>query len=44
MLEHWIWFAQLNKLSNAKKQMLLQHFSDPEDIYNCKAEEFSAVC
>ena len=41
MLEHWIWFAQLNKLSNAKKQMLLQHFSDPEDIYNCKAEEFS---
>ena len=40
MLEHWIWFAQLNKLSNAKKQMLLQHFSDPEDIYNSRVEEF----
>ena len=41
MLEHWIWFAQLNKLSNAKKQMLLQHFSDPEDIYNCSLTEFA---
>lgn len=34
MLIHWIWFAQLKKISCAQKWQLLQHFSDPEEIYH----------
>ena len=34
MLLYWIWFAQLNKITAVQKQLLLQHFTDPEEIYN----------
>ena len=34
MLVHWIWYAMLPKLSLRQKQMLLEHFSDPEDIFH----------
>ena len=37
MLLYWIWFAQLNKLSTVQKNLLLQHFHDPEEIYHCRA-------
>lgn len=34
MLLYWIWFAQLKKLTCAQKQMLLQYFRDPEELYH----------
>jgi len=33
MLVHWIWFAHRPGLSDRTKLQLLQHFSDPEDLY-----------
>lgn len=33
MLIHWIWYAMLSKLSARQKLLLLERFSDPEDIY-----------
>ncbi len=33
MLQHWIWYAQLEGMTLPEKQALLQHFTDPEDIY-----------
>ena len=35
MLVHWIWLAQ-KKFSCAQKWQLLQHFSDPEEIYHAE--------
>lgn len=34
MLIHWIWYSMLPKLSLGQKLALLEHFSDPEDIYD----------
>lgn len=33
MLIYWLWYAQLPQLQLRQKMLLLQHFSDPEDIY-----------
>lgn len=33
MLIHWIWFSMLPKLSIKQKNLLLERFSDPEEIY-----------
>lgn len=33
MLIHWIWLAHRPGLTDRMKAVLLQHFSDPEDIY-----------
>lgn len=33
MLVHWIWFAALQGLSSRQKLQLLEHFSDPEELY-----------
>ena len=41
MLVHWIWYAMLPKLSLKQKTALLEHFSDPEDIFCC--EDFTRV-
>lgn len=35
MLVHWIWLAHRPGVSDRMKQRLLEHFSDPEDIYCC---------
>ena len=43
MLLYWIWFAQLNKLSTAQKNLLLQHFHDPEEIYHCRLSALSKL-
>lgn len=40
MLLYWIWFAQLKKLSCSQKQMLLQHFRDPEELYHSDLSAF----
>lgn len=33
MLLHWVWYAQLEGLSQKQKVKLLQHFHSPEDIF-----------
>lgn len=43
MLIYWIWFAELNGLSCAQKQLLLQYFRDPEEIYHSDSSVFSKV-
>ena len=35
MLIHWIWLAHRAGVSDRMKQVLLEAFSDPEDIYCC---------
>lgn len=34
MLIHWIWYATLPKLSLAQKHILLERYSDPEEIFH----------
>lgn len=41
MLIYWIWFAELSHISLAQKHALLQHFSDPEEIYHSEERAFS---
>ena len=43
MLLYWIWFAQMTKVSAHMKQVLLQHFRDPEDIYYADEPAFSQI-
>ena len=43
MLQHWIWFAQCEHISCHTKQMLLQHFHDPEDIFHADEAAFAAL-
>jgi len=38
MLIYWIWFAELPHISLRQKHQLLQHFSDPEEIYFCEEQ------
>ena len=42
MLVHWIWFAT-RPFSDRVKVNLLQHFSDPEEVYFADQGAFSAV-
>ena len=41
MLVHWIWFAHRPGLSDRVKAALMQHFSDPEDIFYADSGAFS---
>ena len=41
MLEHWIWLSRLPKLQIWQKLSLLQHFHDPEELYNASASALS---
>ncbi len=41
MLIHWIWFAELSHISLRQKHQLLQHFSDPEEIYHSEDRVFA---
>ena len=43
MLLYWIWYAQRSKVSAHQKQMLLQHFRDPEDIYYADEPAFADI-
>jgi len=43
MLLHWVWYAQLEKVSARMKQNLLQHFRDPEDIYYAEEAAFADI-
>ena len=41
MLAHWIWFAHRPGLNDRTKGLLMQYFSDPEDIFYADADAFS---
>ena len=43
MLQHWIWLAHRPGLNDRTKTVLLQHFSDPEDIYFADGGAFSHI-
>lgn len=43
MLIHWIWLATRPSITDRAKVMMLQHFSDPEDIYFADDESFAHV-
>lgn len=43
MLLYWIWFAVLKELSAMQKRLLLEHFSDPEEIYCAQEPALSCV-
>ena len=43
MLLYWIWLAQMSKVSAHMKQMLLQHFRDPEDIYYADEQAYGHI-
>ncbi len=40
MLVHWIWFAHRPGLSDRAKAALMEHFSDPEEIYYADSGAF----
>lgn len=43
MLIHWIWFAQLQGLSQRQKMNLLRQDADPEDLYHARQEELRGM-
>ena len=43
MLEYWIWFSQLGKLSDRSKRLLMQHYHDPEEIYYAEADAIGQI-
>ena len=40
---HWIWLAHRPGVSDRMKALLLEHFSDPEDIYFAEESAFSGI-
>ncbi len=40
---HWIWFAHRPGLSDRAKAMLLEHFSDPEDIFYADGKALEGI-
>jgi DNA processing protein len=40
MLQHWIWYAMRSGMNDRDKLALLEHFHDPEDIYNASAADY----
>lgn len=43
MLIHWIWLAHRPGVSDRMKAILLEHFSDPEDIYFSEGSAFRGI-
>ena len=40
---HWIWFAHRPGISDRMKAVLLEHFSDPEDIFYADGKAFEGI-
>ncbi len=40
MLIHWIWYAMRTGMNDRDRLALLEHFQDPEDIYNATAGDY----
>ena len=43
MLLYWIWFAELTDIQLWQKHILLQYFSDPEELYHARREAFLEI-
>ena len=43
MMLYWIWLAELPNVQLSQKHILLQYFSDPEELYHAAAERCAAV-
>jgi DNA processing protein len=43
MLVHWIWLAHRPGLTDRMKAVLMEHFSDPEDIYFAQPEAYAHI-
>ena len=43
MQTHWIWLAHRPGISDRMKTLLLEHFSDPEDIYYAEESAFQGI-
>ena len=43
MLLYWLWFSLLKELSGTQKRILLEHFSDPEEIYTALESDLAPV-
>lgn len=43
MLLYWIWFAELENIQLWQKHILLQYFSDPEELYHARKEAFLEI-
>ena len=43
MLVHWIWLAHRPGVADREKVLLLQHFSDPEDIFFADSSAFDHI-
>ena len=43
MLLHWIWLAHRPGVSDRMKNLLLEHFRDPEDIFFADGESYRHV-
>ncbi len=40
---HWLWLTSLSGVSDRMKNLLMNHFADPEDIYFADEETFSHI-
>lgn len=43
MLIHWIWFAQLQGMSQRQKMNLLRQGAEPEDLYHAQSAELTGM-
>lgn len=43
MLVHWLWFAMLPGVTDNKKRILMEHFSDPEELFNDKLTDLEEL-
>ena len=43
MLIHWLWFAMLPGITDNKKRILMEHFSDPEELFDDKLADMEAL-
>ena len=43
MLIHWIWLNSLKTVNYRQKQMLLEHFGSPEDLFNAHTEAVDRI-
>ena len=40
MLVHWIWLATRPGMHDRDKRVILEHFSDPEDVFYAQTDAF----
>lgn len=43
MLLYWVWFAEIEEIPLWQKHILLEHFTDPEELYHARPEAFAEI-